>query len=267
MALFAVIPELRARGFLINLAALNCHDQRQEELHVDSVAIFRLGAHKGIRWKYDARLFGEEQPRKPDKCNLMYTASREEDEAKSYEEMREDRWLLEEGRGHGFPLAAYFPGKNENQQIGETMRRLTFTVQENPSAYYDEETWETVTDDMENQPAMQGLIGDGAILNLGRFDTRDRLCNWLHSTTWANDYRMSRQKLADVNTYDMNMNVLAHGAHRPVQCIFGHNREYERSGEGRLRRNRKKKHRYEQRHRQRSHRRPRSHPIQNEFFK
>ena len=63
MALFAVIPELRARGFQISLAAWYCW-QNELEGHVraDSCAIFRIGPCQGIRMCFDASVFGLVSP-------------------------------------------------------------------------------------------------------------------------------------------------------------------------------------------------------------
>ena len=51
MALFCVIPELRARGFQINLAARYCWQKEEETLERagGSCAIFRIGLCQGIR--------------------------------------------------------------------------------------------------------------------------------------------------------------------------------------------------------------------------
>ena len=59
MALLAVIPELRARGFQVSLAAWYCW-QNNLETHVraDSCAIFRIGPCQGIRMCFDASVFG-----------------------------------------------------------------------------------------------------------------------------------------------------------------------------------------------------------------
>ena len=63
-ALFNVVPELRARGFQINLAAWHCwvNSGDVDQVMMDDEAIFRLGPCKGIRMCFDASVFGFTSP-------------------------------------------------------------------------------------------------------------------------------------------------------------------------------------------------------------
>ena len=225
MALFAVAPELRARGFQINLAGWTCHEQ-EGQLKVDSVAIFRLGPHKGIRLIHDNRIFGDEQPRKPDNCHCGNTHSREDDESRTESQLWHKIDRLEKGRGHGFPPTSYYPNKNE--KIGKLMRKITFTVQTNPTTL-DNPTDDMVRKDLEEQQAMDGLTGHDAILNLSRFKYDERKDRWMHSTFWPNDSRLSKHKQAEYEKHDPDYNLSKRGAHRPVLCYFGDNQSDKRS--------------------------------------
>ena len=58
-AVFCVVPELRARGFIVSVAAWQCWQNTSvERLTVDDSAIFRIGPCKGIRMCFDASVFG-----------------------------------------------------------------------------------------------------------------------------------------------------------------------------------------------------------------
>ena len=71
MALYAVVPELRARGFQINMAAWYCWKDPLAVTKSDSCGIFRIGPCQGIRMCFDASAFGYEQPVLPHQCRLM----------------------------------------------------------------------------------------------------------------------------------------------------------------------------------------------------
>ena len=80
MALFAVIPELRARGFQISLAAWYCwrHDS-EPHVRADSCAIFRIGPCQGIRMCFDAFVFGLESPTLPPNCSMVMEIVRDDE--------------------------------------------------------------------------------------------------------------------------------------------------------------------------------------------
>ena len=127
------------------------------------------------------------------------------------------------------------------------MRKITFTVQMNPKTY-DGPTDDMVREDLENQPAMHGFTGEGAILNLNRFTHDDRKHRWVASTLWPNDWRLSKHKLADPTKHDPDYNLLQSGAHRPVLCFFGDSHSDKRSVVGKKLRNRIKSGNYKWRH-------------------
>ena len=79
MALFCVVPELRARGFQINLAAWYCWQSHLEQhVRADSCAIFRLGPCQGIRMCFDASVFGLPSPELPPNCSMVMEILRDE---------------------------------------------------------------------------------------------------------------------------------------------------------------------------------------------
>ena len=80
MALFCVIPELRARGFQINLAAWNCWQKEEEtSVRADSCAIFRIGPCQGIRMCFDASVFGLVSPTLPANCSMVMETVRDDE--------------------------------------------------------------------------------------------------------------------------------------------------------------------------------------------
>ena len=138
-------------------------------------------------------------------------------------------------------------------------------IRDSPSTY-DDPTDDMVREDLENQPAMHGLTGHDAILNLSRFKHDERKDRWMHSTFWPNDSRLSKHKQAEYEKHDPDYNLSKCGAHRPVLCYFGHSRDCERSKKGNLQRNRMKRQRKRQRDSESffwhpTPSRPRSHPI------
>ena len=80
MALFSVVPELRARGFQINLAAWYCWQNDTEKIvRADSCAIFRLGPCQGIMMCFDASAFGLPSPELPPNCSMVMEMLRDGD--------------------------------------------------------------------------------------------------------------------------------------------------------------------------------------------
>ena len=78
MALFSVVPELRARGFQINLAAWYCWEQVnvgqakfEAGTKADSCGIFCIGPCNGVRMCFDASVFGMQPPTLPATCSMV----------------------------------------------------------------------------------------------------------------------------------------------------------------------------------------------------
>ena len=63
MSLFRVVPEMRARGFQITLAAWQpFYMERQGEMCVDSCGLFVIDPWEGVRLRYDCSVFGIPTP-------------------------------------------------------------------------------------------------------------------------------------------------------------------------------------------------------------
>ena len=79
MALFCVVPELRARGFQINLAAWYCWQNHLEQrVRADSCGISRLGPCQAVRMCFDASAFGLTSPTLPSNCSMAMEILRDE---------------------------------------------------------------------------------------------------------------------------------------------------------------------------------------------
>jgi len=205
MALFAVIPELRARGFQINLAAWYCW-QANDEHHVraDSCAIFRIGPCKGTRMCFDASVFGIPQPPLPENCSMVMEILR--DENRKEHERRAycvPRMVV---LGQGFPLASYKPGvRTRREQFVE----WTFTHAVKASS-----------------PAVADIIKctrDKAMFPL-TVDTSKGSASW----SWPVG-PISKQKLVDIDLFDPKRKLFNRGAHMPLMVFIGGPSESRRS--------------------------------------
>ena len=115
MALFAVIPELGARGFQINLAAWYCFQISYEAfVRADSCAIFRIGPCQGIRMCWDASAFGLTSPALPENCSMVMEILRD-NKGKETERRRYGVPKMG-GVGQGFPLKSYRPLAPERRE-------------------------------------------------------------------------------------------------------------------------------------------------------
>ena len=213
MALFAVIPELRARGFQISLCAWYCW-QNHLETHVraDSCAIFRIGPCQGIRMCFDASVFGLPSPPLPEKCSMVMEILRD-DEGKEIE--RRQYGVPKMGvLGQGFPLASYRPLEPKRK---EQFVNWTFT-----------HAFDALS------PAVAGIIqctkDDKAMFP---FDVD----NSIGSASWSwPEAPISKQKLASYDLFDPHRQFFQRGAHMPLMVYIGGSSESRRSKDARARR-------------------------------
>ena len=70
IAFYRFIPELRARGFQVQLAGWNCYqfipEIRARTVRSDSCGIWVTGTHQGVKLCMDCRVFGYNEPGYPD---------------------------------------------------------------------------------------------------------------------------------------------------------------------------------------------------------
>ena len=72
MSLFCVVPEMRARGFQINLAAwYPFYMGHQEEMFVDSCGVFVIGPWQGVRLCYDCSLLDIVAPERRENNSMV----------------------------------------------------------------------------------------------------------------------------------------------------------------------------------------------------
>ena len=109
MALFSVVPELRARGFEINLVWYCWQNRLENDVRADSCGVLRIGPCQGIRMCFDASVFGLLSPPRPASCSMVMEILREKDgteiEKRPYPVPKLS--IL----GQGFPLSNYRPTK------------------------------------------------------------------------------------------------------------------------------------------------------------
>ena len=198
MALFLVIPELRARGFQIHLAAWYCW-QNAYEYHVraESCGIFRIGPCEGIRICFGPSVWGLCAPEMLPNCAMMMETVRD-NEGKEVETRRysDTRMNFE---GSGYPLTSYKPS--------DSLRREQF-VQWLFTLVFDPTT-----------PAVAGIIAS-ATNNKGMFpfkvDTSIGSASWM----WPKA-PLSKQKLASLEKFDPQRELFKAGAHMPLMIFMG----------------------------------------------
>ena len=213
MALFAVVPELRARGFQINLAAWYCWQQEYEiKVRADSCGIFRLGPLSGVRLCYGISAFGKEEQPLHESCRMvMQTYYREEDhkEAKRPYPITNIPFM-----GQGFPLDSYHPRVPSRR---EQCVKWTFTP---------------VLDESESAVAevLRCAKDDRAMFPFG-IDTSIGTESW----KWP-FLPVSRQKPADFERFDPQRVFFRRGAHMPLMIFVGGSGDVRRSSEAVARR-------------------------------
>ena len=122
MALFSVIPELRARGFQINLAAWYCWQMNYEAtVRADSCGIFRIGPCQGVRLCFDASAFGLQFPMR-ETCSMVMEIVRDAEG----NEIERRRYHIPQFQllGQGYQLTSYRPQETERR---EQFVKWTFT--------------------------------------------------------------------------------------------------------------------------------------------
>ena len=108
MQLFAVIPEMRARGFEISLAAWYPFHLHNESFNrSDSCAIFTVGPWTGVRIVFDQAVFGM-TPREREVKNSLVLEILKDESGKEISKQRYDVRDMGE-KGQGYPLSSYMP--------------------------------------------------------------------------------------------------------------------------------------------------------------
>ena len=206
MALFCVVPELRARGFQINLAAWYCWQNHLEQHpRADSCGIFRLGPCQGIRMCFGASVFGLASPPLPANCSMVMEILRDADGKEI--EQRQYAVPKLEIMGQGYALTSYRPL--------ETKRREQFVK------------W-TMTPAFDAlSPAVAGIIectkSDKAMFPY-KADTTIGSESW----TWP-EGPMSKQKLASYERFDPDKELFKRGAHMPLMIYIGSSKDTRRT--------------------------------------
>jgi hypothetical protein len=212
MALFSVVPELRARGFLINLAAWYCwQNQHEEHVRADSCAIFRIGPCHGIRMCFDASAFGLTSPELPPNCSMVMESVRNVDG----KEIEKRRYGVPKigFLGQGYPLKSYKP---DHPPRKEEFVRWTFTpvfAKESPAVA-----------EIKAVARKSDVFPSGVNTTIG-------------SASWSWPVDMpSKQKLTNFNLFDPSEEFVKRGAHAPVMIFLGGHSETRRTKKAQERR-------------------------------
>ena len=201
MALWQVIPELRARGLQVNLAAWYPWEAPYEQkTRIDSTGIFIIGPVLGIRKVYDASALdirggGEED--QPAGWQLVQQVV----QGPSGEETRRATPVTDISiMGSGCPLASYRPVHPARMQ---QLLRWAFTPTTDRNSSAVAEVTHAATHDREMFP-------------IRPVDTEMGLASWNWSQMPA-----IKQKLVTLEKFDPELTLFRRGAHMPLMICVG----------------------------------------------
>ena len=208
MALFLVVPELRARGFQINLAAwYPWQAQHESAVRVDSCGIFLLGPCEGVRLCYGISAFGLEGPDLPENCSMVMETLRDEDGRETGKRpypITEVPFL-----GQGYKLPSYHP---------QVPARRDKCVQWTFAPVFDQAS-----------PAV------AAVLHSAK-NEKDMFPFSVDSTTGSASWSWpatppSKQKPVQFDKFDPHRQMFRRGAHMPLMIYVGGHADVRRTGE------------------------------------
>ena len=207
MALFQVVPELRARGIQINLAAwFPWKKEATQEVVIDSCAIFVIGGVDGARKVFDASCLALPVPDVPKSWrNVMHVLKDEKGRDIGEEEIEISTFNRE---GAGFPLKSYRPCDHRI----ETLVKCSME----PACHKD-------------SPAMAGIIArsdtDKSLFpHKIRHDIGDATWDWPPLPP-------CKQKLVDISLFDPYNGYFHAGAHMPLMMFMGKSHDSRRTPE------------------------------------
>ena len=198
MALWMVVPELRARGIQVNLAAWYPWQHATEvDVRSDSCGLFIIGPTVGIRKIYDCSLFKIEPPEIPSTWKPV-PQIRKDDTGK---EVDRQPWPVRVFNmiGSGFALTSYRPDVPARR---EEYVHWSFAPGIDPSSSAVADILERAQRDRATFPfPINTKIGEAS-------------WNWPAMP-------VSRQKLVDDNKFDPRAQMFKGGAHMPLMIFLG----------------------------------------------
>ena len=213
MALFNVIPELRARGFLINLAAWYPWKQEFENhARIDSTGIFLIGGVASIRLCYDCQVLDVEAPAVAGRAWRKVTQkAKDENGVDAEEEYRLQAWEgLNPTGASGYPLKSYRPLDKDRPGLIRRMVSWTFTSGCDYALPAMAEARKAGQEDRQ-------MFYEPVLANTGE-----------DSWSWK-QLPPCRQKLVDPDKFDPKRLYFRKGAHEPLLVFLGAHSDVRRS--------------------------------------
>ena len=205
MALFSVVPELRVRGFQINLAAwYPWQNDTENHVRVDSCGIFRIGPCRGIRMCFSASVLGIGAPDLPDNCSMVMEIVRDAEG----NEIERRGYVVPQLSvlGQGYPLTSYRPSVKERRD-----KFVAWTC----TPVFDASDVREIIEHKEN--ADKGMFPFSVNTSMGS-----------ESWTWP-EGPVSKQKLVSFERFDPKKEFFKRGAHMPLMIYIGDSSETRRS--------------------------------------
>jgi hypothetical protein len=216
MQLFAVIPEMRARGFEISVAGWYPFQLHHETMvRADSCGIFAIGPYRGVKIAFDQAVFGmSAAERSAD--NSMVMEILKNDSGREFSQKRFDVAKISE-KGQGYDLSCHMPNCDA---MKAKFVDMTFEVQV-PSEYQHSAVVE-VRDEMRK---IAKQTGQPCV----DFTTGESTWDW-------SSMPISKQKLVRSELFDPYKEFSKRGAHMPLMVFIGDKGKNRRKPESRARR-------------------------------
>ena len=226
LALWVVIPEMRARGMQINLLAWQPWKVEGAEsgtsVRCDTCGIFAIGGITSIKWSFDCSVLDVCAPERGNAFKLARKSVKDAQgkptrETQPHELFTVPHPLVEHGTV-GHPLKSFQPAPAERKKL---YVQQSFTISNEPAC-----------------PAVAAMK-EMAARDRDAFKRVPQADLAQHTFSWG-PIPLCKGKPCDPELFDPGFQLLRSGAHVPLQVYVGGNTESRRSPEANRRRARKK---------------------------